>query len=350
MTRVRVIGFGALNIDELYRVQSVLLDDETPIKQHKTAPGGSAANTIYGLAKLGIDTGFVGTVGSDKAGRLLLQEFKSIGTDCSQIKIKKRTETGSVLGLTDSYGKRALYVAPGANSLLRKADLSSDYFAQAELIHLSSFVDDRQFELQKWVVSNLPPHVKISFTPGAIYTRKGLTALEPILSKIAILFANESEIEELTGTQFRAAARYFLNKGCQIVVITLGKKEYQPISKSQLTLEFTEEKAISVHRINTRVANGNETKWYLFRSYVADTNNEYFIETWAEYGKDTTGAGDAFAAGFLYGLLSDKNLEECGHLGEIVAQFSISKIGAREGLPTLTELSQRYQELYQQEL
>ncbi|MFC1941266.1 PfkB family carbohydrate kinase [Chloroflexota bacterium] len=65
---------------------------------------------------------------------------------------------------------------------------------------------------------------------------------------------------------------------------------------------------------------------------------------------DTTSAGDAFATGFLYGLLQGKGLEECGHLGHIVAQFSISKIGAREGLPTLNELSQRYRELYNKEL
>jgi ribokinase len=65
---------------------------------------------------------------------------------------------------------------------------------------------------------------------------------------------------------------------------------------------------------------------------------------------DTTGAGDAFATGFLYGLLNVKGLEVCGRLGDIVAQFSISKMGAREGLPTFNELGQRYQELYSTQL
>ncbi|GAH25417.1 unnamed protein product, partial [marine sediment metagenome] len=63
-----------------------------------------------------------------------------------------------------------------------------------------------------------------------------------------------------------------------------------------------------------------------------------------------TGAGDAFATGFLYGLVKGKGLEECGCLGDIVAQFSITKVGAREGLPTSTELSQRYQEVYNKQL
>jgi ribokinase len=65
---------------------------------------------------------------------------------------------------------------------------------------------------------------------------------------------------------------------------------------------------------------------------------------------DTTGAGDAFAAGFLYGLLKKKNLEICGRLGDIVAQFSIKKVGARAGLPTLAQLSRRYRELYHEAL
>jgi ribokinase len=65
---------------------------------------------------------------------------------------------------------------------------------------------------------------------------------------------------------------------------------------------------------------------------------------------DTTGAGDAFAAGFLYGLLKNKGLEACGRLGNIMAQFSIRKVGARAGLPTRAQLSRRYHELYHEAL
>ena len=62
------------------------------------------------------------------------------------------------------------------------------------------------------------------------------------------------------------------------------------------------------------------------------------------------GAGDAFTTGFLYGSLKGKGIEECGHLGDIVAQFSITKMGARQGLPTPDELAQRYQQLYNKQL
>jgi len=352
MKSIKVIGFGAMNLDELYRVQSVLADDETTIREHKSAPGGSAANTIYGLAKLGINTGFIGAVGSDEAGELLLQDFKSVGTDVSQIRVKEHAKTGSVLGLTDHHGKRALYVAPGANDLLKREDVSFEYIRQAELIHLSSFVDDGQFELQKWVVSNLPQSTRISFTPGAIYMRKGLSALDPILAKTDILFANESEIEELTGTHFRAAARYFLNRGCQIVVVTLGKGTMQKMNKGQLVFEFDKQaQAIQVNSTGNHFVSENGIELLRFASYVADANNEYVIESKPEHRRvDTTGAGDAFATGFLYGLLKGKGLKECGRLGDITAQFSISKIGAREGLPIFNKLAQRYRELYNQQL
>ena len=65
---------------------------------------------------------------------------------------------------------------------------------------------------------------------------------------------------------------------------------------------------------------------------------------------DTTGAGDAFATGFLYGLLKGKGLEECGYLGDIVARLAITKLGTRQGLPTFNQLAHRYRELYKEEL
>jgi ribokinase len=65
---------------------------------------------------------------------------------------------------------------------------------------------------------------------------------------------------------------------------------------------------------------------------------------------DATGAGDAFAAGFIYGVLKGKSLEKCGRLGEITAFFSTSRLGARVGFPALKELARRYQKLYSQRL
>jgi len=329
MDSIRVVGFGAMNLDALYQVQSVLADNETTIKEHQLLPGGSAANTIYGLAKLGISTSFIGAVGTDKEGELLLQDLREVGVDASQIKVKEHAKTGSVLGLTDSHGNRALYVAAGANSLLAREDISLEHIEQAELIHLSSFVDDLQFELQKWVVSNLPQSVKISFTPGALYAIKGLKALSPLLSKTYLLFLNQNELCQLTGEDVPVGAESCLKQGCHIVAVTLGKGTRLEIGKG------------ASHRTVIAVC------------YIRDSHNEYVIESDSQNivsEVDTTGAGDAFATGFLYGLLKGKNREECGRIGNIVARFSITKVGARQGLPTLIELSRRYQELYNEQL
>ena len=116
MTNIEVVGLGALNIDHLYTVERILSDGEAVVNETKSSPGGSAANTIYGLAKLGVNTGFTGVVGDDAEGKILLNDLQKVGVDISQIRIKPGAKTGSVLCLSDSLGKRSLYVIPGANS------------------------------------------------------------------------------------------------------------------------------------------------------------------------------------------------------------------------------------------
>jgi ribokinase len=312
MAAIEAIGFGAMNIDRLYRVQRVLVDGEAPIMQQTLAPGGSAANTIYGLAKLGIKTGFIGAIGDDDEGKLLLDDFQGMGVDTSQIKIKSAAATGSVLCLTDRRGRRALYVSPGANGLLTWQDIDFQYLNQARMIHLSSFVADEQFHLQHRVLSAVSPSVKVSLAPGALYAGKGWDALAPWLKRAYILFVNQREMRALTGEEFEAGARRCLEQGCGIVVVTLGKgiDRGKPIA-----------------------------------CYINDGAREYYIE--AQRGErgaviDTTGAGDAFATGFLYGLLKGEELQNCGLLGQVVARLAILKMGARAGLPSLSQLAQKH--------
>jgi len=130
-------------------------------------------------------------------------------------------------------------------------------------------------------------------------------------------------LEILTGKDVRAGAEVCLNYGCRIIVVTLGKGKKLPCSKTGSAI-----------------------------CYIRNAKTEYFIEPVSviETCVDTTGAGDAFATGFLYGYVNNKGLEECGQLGNIVAQFSITKTGARQGLLTLKQLAQRYFELYNRQL
>jgi len=311
---IEVIGFGALNIDQIYSVARILSDGEDAVADYTLSPGGSAANTIYGLAKLGVSTGFLGVLGNDEAGRMLLKDFGDVGVDTGQIRVKKE-RTGATLCLTDKRGRRAIYVSPGANSLLERDDIDLDYTKQAQILHLSSFAGERQLDIQKQLMEQIPPSIKVSFAPGSIYAARGLADLSPIIKRTYILFLNRKEIESLTGEEFQRGTQSCLRQGCQVVAVTLGE--------------------------------GMKRKATTAACYLATDDREYIIEakgmkrTKQALG-DTVGAGDAFAAGFLFGLLREKNLEECGYLGELVAQFSITRSGARAGLPSPHQLQARY--------
>jgi ribokinase len=304
-------------MDYIYRVESLPGDAETAdtagnevsgMEPEGTWPGGSSANTVYGLAKLGISTGFIGTVGDDSDGRKMLEDFRSVGTDTGGIKTRHGVKTGNAKCLVDSRDHRSIRVSPEANSLLSIEDIDVDYVNNAELIHISSFVDEKQYEMLLGLMQKISPEVKVSFSPGALWASKGIKALSPVLKRAYVLFLNGDEIRQMTGQDMDKGAARCLELGCRIVAVTLGKGQ-------------------TLNKVTAA-------------AYIRDTGGEYIIERTEELKvADTTGAGDAFAAGFLYGLLEGKNMKECGLLGDTVARFSIAGNGARQGLPTREQLA-----------
>ncbi len=318
MKDTEIIGLGALNIDQIYGVPQILTEGEVAIDSFLSALGGSAANTIYGLAQLGVTAGFVGAVGDDEAGHWMIQDFQKVGVDTTHIKVKGEAQTGSVMCLSDRRGGRALYVSPGANNVLEMEDIDLAYLNRARVLHLSSFANEKQLNLQLKLVSELNPSVKLSFAPGTLYSALGLRDLAPLLRRTWILFVNQLELEQLTGEGPPEGGRLCLEQGCRMVAATMGKGE---------------------------VLEGGR----LAASYIFTGEQEYLIEG-QQPGevKDTTGAGDAFAAGFLYGWLRGKGPQQCGYLGDLMASFCIARIGARAGLPKLAELASKYERLYGQ--
>jgi ribokinase len=312
----RVIGLGALNIDRILLAERQLADGETAVRDGGTFPGGSAANTIYGLAKLGIPTGFCGALGDDIQGKLLLRDFRRMGTDATQVSIKPGQASGTVLCISSSQG-RALYVLPGANGLIEPGDIEIAYLDQAEYFHVASFVDDAQFVLSRDIVEKLSPRVKLSFSPGALYVSRGMEALKPFFKRSEVLFINREEIETLTADDFRPGAKQCIASGCKVVVVTLGEGFKQ----------------------------GRQN----VVAYVRDSASEWYIGAGEPAGldvADTTGAGDAFATGFLFGMLQAKGLAACGKLGNCAARLSLKCSGARQGLPTRRQLDRLYAKIY----
>jgi len=295
-----VIGFGALNVDKLYRVDRIAREGEESFAlDFQEVPGGSAANTVVGLARLGLKTGYIGKVASDREGQLLLGDFKKEDVNTDGIVIAKTGRSGVVTGYVDRRGERALYVDPGVNDSLEFEEINLEYAGRAKLLHMTSFVGEKPFEAQRRLVNKLHD-IQVSFDPGEIYTVKGLAALKPLIKRSLVVFPNQNEVKMLTGRDYEEGSRVLLREGARTVAVKLGSRG----------------------------------------CYVTDGGESHLIEPFKTKVVDTTGAGDAFCAGFLYGLVQNRDLVACGKLGNLVASKCVSKIGARTGLPRLSDLKQ----------
>lgn len=300
MKKFDVVGFGALNVDKLYNVNKITCEDEESyIIDFNRSCGGSAANTVIGLSKLGMKTGFIGKVSKDHDGKLLLENLQKEGVDTEGI-ILSDGRSGNVLGFVDKNGQRALYVDPGVNDLITSDEVKLDYLENSKILHLASFVGE-SFKAQESIINEISEDIILSLDSGRIYAERGINYLKNILNRTDIILTNEEELKYLTGNKyktFKEGAEVLLEYNINTVVIKRGDKG----------------------------------------AYITNGDESYFIEPFDVKCVDTTGAGDAFNAGFLYGLLNNKNIEESGKLGNFIASCCIKESGAIKGLPKISEL------------
>jgi ribokinase len=205
-----------------------------------------------------------------------------------------------VLGFVDKKGARALYINSGVNDTIKLEEIAPDYPSEAKFLHLTAFVGEKSFQTQTQFLTALPSDVKVSFDPGAIYARKGYSAIETIIKKTYALMPNSLELQQLTGeSDYCKGADLMIERGVKIVAVKLGSKG----------------------------------------CYVTDGRERLRIDPFKIKVVDTTGAGDAFCAGFLYGLIHGKSLLECGRLANFVASRCVIAMGARAGLPYAKDLA-----------
>jgi len=300
MSKFDVVGFGALNVDKLFRVDRIAAkEEESFITDYTESCGGSAANTIVGLARLGCKVGFIGKVADDREGKILLEEFRREGVDRIGVAVARKGRSGMVMGFVDQNGERALYVDPGVNNQVKLDEKNKVYASQTRFLHLTSFVGEESFQTQKKILEATPEDVMVSLDPGALYARKGLAALGSIVNRTFVLMPNSGELELMTGkADYRGGAKAMLKRGVKVIAVKLGSRG----------------------------------------CYVTDGKQGHNVEAFKVRVVDTTGAGDAFCAGFLYGLIKHKGLEDCGRIGNFVASRCTTRMGARVGLPTLDDL------------
>jgi ribokinase len=300
VTKFDVIGFGALNVDTLFKVDRIAqAEEESFVLDYSESCGGSAANTMVGLARLGCKTGFIGKVAEDREGKMQLDAFTAEGVNIEGIAVSKTGKSGQVMGYVDRKGQRALYINPGVNDQIEPREIKWEYVSQTKFIHLTSFVGDKSIRAQKKLVGSIPDTIKISFDPGSMYAQKGFAAIEPLIRSSYLMMPNALELEMLTDeTDYQKGAQLLIDAGVKVVAVKLGAKG----------------------------------------CYVTDGTVQYRLEPYKVAAVDTTGAGDAFNAGFLYGLINNKYLGQCGQIGNYVASRKIMKTGARAGLPSAKEL------------
>jgi ribokinase len=301
MKKLDVIGFGALNIDKLYNVNKITHEDEEAfITDFNQFCGGSAANTVIGLSRLQMKTGFIGKVANDADGNLLLKNLQKEGVNFDGVIISSNGRSGNVLGFVDKAGQRALYVDPGVNDLIEYNELQMEYINSSTILHLTSFVGS-SYKAQEKVLKEIEEDIIVSLDPGRIYAERGLSFLKNILNRTDIILINEEELKHLTGNKYKTykeGAEFLLKYGIDNVVIKRGDKG----------------------------------------SYMTDGNESYDKLPFEVKCVDTTGAGDAFNAGFLYGFFKNKDMDESGELGNFTASCCIQEQGAVKGLPDISKL------------
>lgn len=267
---------------------SYFINAETAKLPKQKASGGSAANTIHGLAHLGVETGFIGMVGDDDLGNFFYKDMKS--KKITPILFKSIKDTGRAIAFISPDSERTFATYLGAAIELSTEDLNSSIFEGYEYFYLEGYLVQNHDLIEKACRLAKKNNLKICIDLASYnIVEEHKEFFETIVRDyVDIVFANNMEAETLTGEKPEKAAE-ILGKQTEIAVVKMG----------------AEGSIISV--------NGNLTRVGVRPSEAIDT----------------TGAGDMYAAGFLYGLINSMPLEKCGKIGALISGRVIEVYGAK---------------------
>jgi len=252
------------------------------------ASGGSAANTIHGLANMGVETGFVGKVGDDEFGRFFSDDLKKNNIEPKLL--KSNTPTGKAMALISPDTERTFATFLGAAVELSVDDLKPDQFEGYDYFHIEGYLVQNHALIERAVKLAREKGLKVSLDMASYnVVEENVDFLRKILEKnVDIVFANEEEAKAFTGKEPKEALDEFAEL-CEIAVVKIGK-------------------------------NG---------SLVKSGEEFYSVGVIEAKSNDTTGAGDLYASGFLYGLINGLSLDKCGYAGSILSGKVIEMIGPK---------------------
>lgn len=268
--------------------------------------GGSAANTMAGFASFGGKGGFIGKIADDELGKIFSHDITSLGLQFDTQPLVMGAKTGRCLILVTPDAERTMNTFLGASVELSADDVDKDLIAKAHVTYLEGYLYDREQAKAAFVTASETAHdcghrVALSLSDPFCVDRHRHDFLQLVEKHVDILFANEDEIKSLYMQDSFEDAKNAVSGMCEIAVLTRG-------AHGVVVLADGKEIVLPAAPVSNIV--------------------------------DTTGAGDQFAAGFLYGFTEGKSLEDSAKLGTLAAAEVISHIGPRPQT-SLAELAKK---------
>lgn len=267
--------------------------------------GGSAANTLAGIAQLGGRAAFIGRVRDDQLGAIFSHDIRSVGATYTTPAAASGPSTARCLILVTPDAQRTMCTYLGASVNLDPADLDLDLVARAKVLYLEGYLWDsdeakRAFLAAAEVARRHGGEVALSLSDAFCVDRHRRSFQELVDGHVDLLFANEMEITSLyEANSFEEAAEQVRGR-CRVAALTRSEA-------GSLVLSGEQSIEIAPFRLGELV--------------------------------DTTGAGDLYAAGFLHGHTRGDSLEQCGRLGSLCAGQVVTQLGPRPqaSLPALVQ-------------
>jgi sugar/nucleoside kinase (ribokinase family) len=258
------------------------------------ASGGSAANTIAGVASFGGRAAYMGRIFDDQLGAVFTHDLRAQGVTFHNKPVTEGPATGRCLIVVTPDAHRTMNTCLGASAFFGPGDIDPDLVRDAQVTFLEGYLFDRPESKEAYWAASQYAHEagrKVALTLSDLFCveRHHDDFLPLVRERVDILFANESEACALWGCDEVGAAVERARAEVAVACITMG-------SKGSVIVAGAETHEVPAHMVEV---------------------------------VDTTGAGDLYASGFLYGYTSGRPLPECGDLGSLAAAEVISHIGAR---------------------
>jgi len=262
--------------------------EKTKNFQRTIASGGSAANTIHGLARLGIETGFIGKIGKDEMGKYFKADMEK--SNIKTYLLESTSDSGVAVALVSPDGERTFAVHLGAAIELITEDLSPSFFKGYDLLHIEGYLLQNYSLIETACDMAKKNGLKVSLDLASFNVVEAHRDFLTYISKefADIIFANEDEAKAMTGHDPEEAVNH-IAQWCDVAIVKIGKEGSLIKTGGEL------------FKINSEKANVI----------------------------DTTGAGDLYASGFLFGLLNEISINECGRIGSLLGKHVIEQIGAK---------------------